>query len=441
MDVINRNNYESYFLLYADNELSPAERKLVEDFVLLHPDLAAEFEALQDTRLHPDNIIFPAKSLLYKTTETSVNITPENCEEFFILYYDNELNETERKAVETFVAGNSSFKESFELFGRLNMNTGEAVEFPGMAALYRLPSGDSYATMLDYLDNELPAAEAKNFERQLQQDAAMNREFSILAQTKLSADTSVRFPNIQSLYKTEEKRRTPVVPLWMRLAAAAAVLLFVAWMAFWRNGGATKPEENIASVKEPVSLPAQKNNNGTQQANNNAGNNNIAAANNEEKAQPVNTTLNGNTNNNNHVTSVLPERNNNKQVVQNVPGPEQPVLAQDKTPGQLPEELKQIFDRQRTNETIASVQPEVKNIKPENIYGGSKEEKITYAAHITEDKVPEKETTVMGVIPADNIARKTGLKSLGRKVSRFFERKIKNGNPLSIGGVEIALAR
>lgn len=443
MDVINRNNYEAYFLLYADNELSPAERQAVEAFVLSHPDLAAEFKALQGTRLQPDNIIFPAKDLLYRT-ETPLNINTGNCEEYFILYYDNELNAADKKAVEAFVANNPSVKENFELFSQLTINTEEATVFPEIAGLYRLSSGENYTTLIDYLDNELPATEAKAFEATLQQDAELNKEFQLFSQTKLPADTSVRFPNIESLYRKEEKTRTPVVPMWMRMAAAAAVLLFVAWMAFWRNNGNTSSStEPVATTTQPSSIvPANNNNNNstTQPANNNTNNVHPVAGNNDINNQPVNNALNSNTNSNSNVTSVSPVRNNNKQVVPKVPGPEQqPTLVNNEQPERLPEELKKIIDRKQTNETIASVQPEMQSVKAENIYGSNKMEEAKYASSLKEENsIPT--MTVMN-IPADDLARKSGLKSLGRKVSRFFERKIKNGNPFSIAGVEVALAR
>ena len=51
---INRNNYEYFFLLYIDNELSVAEKNMVDVFLQQNTDLQPEFDALQNTLLQPD---------------------------------------------------------------------------------------------------------------------------------------------------------------------------------------------------------------------------------------------------------------------------------------------------------------------------------------------------------------------------------------------------
>ena len=67
---INRQTYEEFFLLYADGELNGTEKKAVEDFVKENPDLASEFNMIQDTVMRPDDsIIFENKELLYKNEE------------------------------------------------------------------------------------------------------------------------------------------------------------------------------------------------------------------------------------------------------------------------------------------------------------------------------------------------------------------------------------
>jgi hypothetical protein len=452
MDVINRINYEDYFLLYADNELLPAQRQEVEAFVLQHPDLAGEFHALQNTRLTPDSISFNWKGNLYKSTTEQPIVARENCEEYFILYYDNELSTAEKKAVEDFVAAQPETRENFELFGQLSLNMGEEQPFPEIAGLYRLPSGDSYTKMLSYLDGELSAGEAASFEADMLQHDALKKEFALFSQTKYSPDTSVRFPNIQSLYR-KEKRKTPVIPLWLRMAAAASVLVFIAGIVFWQNDEKAPNVKAVAGMEKPAVInPINANKQNTNPASDSqnaapVNENGIAIANESKNNEtPVNNALNSRANYNGHVTSLPQQRNNNKQAIQ-VPGPElnavqQPVLVREELqPEQkMPEELRKIIDKQLANANIASVTPEQgkTNIIPDKNAGNEN--------GADADRVFEKENTsssslsIMN-IPADQIAKRSGLKSVGRKITRFFERKVKNnGKPFSIGGVEVAFA-
>jgi anti-sigma factor RsiW len=61
---IDRNNYEEYFLLYVDNELTPVQRLAVEEFINNHPDLKEELELLSSTVLDAEPIRLFDKDLL-----------------------------------------------------------------------------------------------------------------------------------------------------------------------------------------------------------------------------------------------------------------------------------------------------------------------------------------------------------------------------------------
>ena len=161
--MITRENYEEFFLLYIDNELSLAERSAVERFVDEHADLREELEALLQCRVDPEQgPVYPYKNDLLK----------EEHEELFLSYVDGELDGKEKAALEQFVS--------------------------------RHPS-----------------------------DAVVLQQ---LLMTVSKPDLSVVFPDKESLYRTDERRR--LVPLrWMRAGVAAAALVAAAFLFLIRPQG------------------------------------------------------------------------------------------------------------------------------------------------------------------------------------------------------------
>ena len=72
---LNESTYETIFLLYIDNELSPKERLEVEAFIADKPSYALEMEALKATVLSAENIPYALKENLKKLEqETSVEV-------------------------------------------------------------------------------------------------------------------------------------------------------------------------------------------------------------------------------------------------------------------------------------------------------------------------------------------------------------------------------
>ena len=66
-ETININNYEEFFVLYADNELNNEQQNSVEKFVYKNPSVQSEFELIQETKLEADNsIVYEGKEGLYR---------------------------------------------------------------------------------------------------------------------------------------------------------------------------------------------------------------------------------------------------------------------------------------------------------------------------------------------------------------------------------------
>lgn len=135
MISINQHNYEAFFLLYADGELSAADKLAVEQFVQENPGLAEELDLLLQVRLTDETpLVFDRKEMLYRneTTEISLN----NYEEQFLLYTDNELDAETREKTERFVLQHPQLQDSFTLLKKTRLEA-ETILFPGKKSLYR----------------------------------------------------------------------------------------------------------------------------------------------------------------------------------------------------------------------------------------------------------------------------------------------------------------
>ena len=133
---INRHNYEEYFILYMDNELSSDERRMVEAFVQNHPDLKEELDILLQYKLVPDaTIVFAGKEELMKVKGES-SVTLSNYDEWLVLYMDNELTADQRKTVEQFIVANPSVKKEVELLLQTQLQP-ETIVFANNEVLYR----------------------------------------------------------------------------------------------------------------------------------------------------------------------------------------------------------------------------------------------------------------------------------------------------------------
>ena len=134
---INRDNYEEYFLLYADNELTDSEKVAVIMFLKENKDLEKEFSMIHHTISKADeNIILHDKSFLFKNNSLSL-INDKNYEEVFVLYHDNELTNGERSEVEQFLSTHETLQNEFELIGLARLTPKNEVVFPNKKLLYR----------------------------------------------------------------------------------------------------------------------------------------------------------------------------------------------------------------------------------------------------------------------------------------------------------------
>jgi len=100
---INQHNYEHYFLMYIDNELSGMERAAVNDFIMQFPNYANKLEALQQLKISPATLIYENKFSLYKLSEQD-----EQC----ITYLENEMTNEEKASFENKLSANITLQST-----------------------------------------------------------------------------------------------------------------------------------------------------------------------------------------------------------------------------------------------------------------------------------------------------------------------------------------
>jgi hypothetical protein len=131
---INKDNYEEYFLLYVDNELTGAEKEEVERFVEQYPEMKQELQSFLDTRLDPEELRMEGSEELYRTEVGQIHAG--NFEEYQLLLLDNELDGEKAKAIEQYNQSHEAAATNFEWLKKTKLPE-EKIEFPDKSVLYR----------------------------------------------------------------------------------------------------------------------------------------------------------------------------------------------------------------------------------------------------------------------------------------------------------------
>lgn len=137
---ITRDNYEEYFLLFADNELTDQEKILVLKFVRDNEDLAEEFKMILATIVKAEDAPNFEKSGLYRSSGEEI-VNRQNYHQYFIRYHDKELNEQEAEATRKFAENDPKLKVEFELFAKARLQADLTIVYPAKKELYKREQG------------------------------------------------------------------------------------------------------------------------------------------------------------------------------------------------------------------------------------------------------------------------------------------------------------
>jgi len=150
-------------------------------------------------------------------------INESNYETYFLLLVDEELNTKEEAALFAFLDSHPQLANELDLLLAAKLSPDNDAIFPNKNSLLP-PIDNSVSAALEeklmlLLDQELNQTEAEEIEKEISASPLLQTTFKQLKNTKNIPDTNIKFPNKQSLLKTE-KSKVFSLPNWAKLAAA-----------------------------------------------------------------------------------------------------------------------------------------------------------------------------------------------------------------------------
>lgn len=218
MKRINLDNYESYVLDFLEGRLDNDLTEELKSFSILHPELEIDLDSSLP-ELNGNTVIFPDKQQLHREFNKD--------EELILLYIENLLTKKEKSEFEEKLHRDPSFNKAFLAFEKTKLTSDPGLLAPGILKLHKTEE-DFFLNnrVLNYLESEMSAEDAQNFNKELLSDPDLNKEYTAFAKTRVPVEYELVFPNKISLYK--KNKVIGLFSLRTYYSAAAVILMLIA---------------------------------------------------------------------------------------------------------------------------------------------------------------------------------------------------------------------
>jgi hypothetical protein len=381
---INRHNYEEFFLLYVDKELSAAEGKAVDAFVLENPDLQIELALLQKAIIKADDIVLDKKDWLYM--EEDITALQEN----LLLYADDELNEAGKKTIDALLAEDKQAQTQWAVLQQTILQPDMSVVFADKQSLYRKEP----ARVVAFKWWRVAAAAILLFG-------------SLWTGISIYKNAGTSKPDLVKNYETSpDKKVTNSTPgkttVTNQTDEKFTVENITATTA--QKNKEVQPEENNKPVVEKIN-----------DQNTNSSNKNITVQNNDKKSdnnlpKPALQNINNDVSNETTVRNVLPSNTTSNRVSGN-------------------------------NEAVVKLTPKEHKSIVENASNNKTDPDITAIAVVNTNETDNEKNNNRYLNVDNNKQKRSALGGFLRKAKRVLERNtnVKTGDGIKIAGFEIAL--
>jgi hypothetical protein len=166
-------------------------------------------------------------------------ITRDNYEAYFVMYVDDELNATERKAVEQFITQNPDLEEEMVMLQQSVLRADDHIVFDHKELLFKgaeqapINEQNCEEYFVRYGDDELTNAEKDKVEQFVYHHPQYQADFELIQQIKLVPDNALSFPDKTYLYRSEEDDNKVIAFPWWRFSAVAVAILVIGTLAWY----------------------------------------------------------------------------------------------------------------------------------------------------------------------------------------------------------------
>ncbi len=113
---INRDNYEEYFLDFAEGNLTAEQEDILNNFLKFNPDLEAELKEFDLLQIPAEKITMPSRENLKREIPSKQDaVGPYNFELYSVAYLENDLSDYQRDIFETFLLTDKKYQDSFSM--------------------------------------------------------------------------------------------------------------------------------------------------------------------------------------------------------------------------------------------------------------------------------------------------------------------------------------
>ncbi len=188
---INRNNYEVFFLDHIDGKLSPLLVEELRAFLLLNPDLAAEFDDVQASMIPFSSHcteLFPDKKSLLKP---ELPLSTDALNELLAKEVEGQLSHQEFQLLEKLQIQFPFIASSRKQFSKTKLSA-EQVSFENKRSIYfqeELNMQEDEMLLIALMEGDLMPSETNAIRMRLSADPKLAAQFALLQKTKLKYDS------------------------------------------------------------------------------------------------------------------------------------------------------------------------------------------------------------------------------------------------------------